>query len=397
MPDAMNPAYFYQRFTLDLTLVEKAAFNPYYPVITSGLEETVDIGGNRYIDLASNNYLGLANDARLKKVCHEALDHYGASMCATPVASGYTDLYSRLERKLSAFTGLEASLIYPSCYQANNGLFPAIAGREDIVLVDRNAHSSLIEGVKASGCKIWPFVHNDMQHLEKVLKKVKKYRQIFVVTESVFSTEGAIAPVREIIDLCEKYGALPVIDDSHGIGVLGEQGKGILEHEGITSFNGIYTASLGKAIANAGGVISGKKSLIEYLRYYSSHLVYSTALLPVAMAGIEQVLEIMKDEFVHIKKRMWSNAAALAEALKNKGFDLCDSMTPIVSIKSGKSLETLLMSREFYHHKILTTPFIYPSVAINEGRIRLIAGANLTEESIERVKGVVKKMKIKGL
>lgn len=385
---------FYNRFRLDLTLVEEAGFNPYYPILRSGLEEEVTIDGKQYIDLASNNYLGLANDERLKEACRNALDIYGASLCATPVASGYTDLYARLASKLSNFVGLEETLIFPSCYQANNGLFPAIANREDITVIDRYAHSSLVEGVKASGCKIWPFIHNDLDHLEKVLRKVKRYRQVFVVTESVFSTEGAIAPFRGIVELCEKYGALPIIDDSHGIGVLGAHGRGILEHEGIEDFQGIYTASLGKALANAGGIISGKKSLLDYLRYYSSHLVYSTAILPVALAGTERVLEIMEEEFQELSRRMWSNRNKLSEVLDSQGFELCNSITPIVSVKAGKSQDTLRLTKEFFKHNLLTTPFIFPSVPRNEGRIRMIAGANLSEETIKRVEMIVKKMQV---
>ena len=390
----MKTAAFYERFRLDLGLVQQASFNPYYPVIGSGLEEELEIGGDHFIDLASNNYLGLANDERLKAACHEALDRYGASMCATPIASGYTDLYQQLAGKLSRFTGVEASLIYPSCYQANNGLFPAIAGRDDVALIDRNAHSSLIEGVKASGCKIWPFLHNDLDHLEKVLKKVGHYRQVFVVTESVFSTEGAIAPFAGIVDLCRKYGALPVIDDSHGIGVLGKNGRGILEHAGIREYEGIYTASLGKALANTGGVVGGKKSLIDYLSYYSSHLVYSTSILPVALAGIIKVLEIVEEEFPEISARLWSNTRQLARALEEHGFSLCDSKTPIVSLRSGGSLDTFMLTREFYSNRILTTPFIYPSVPHNEGRIRMIAGANLSGTTIDRVKRIISTMTV---
>jgi len=150
----MKTVDFYQRHELDLSLVQQASYNPYYPVVQSGLNEEVKIKGRHYIDLASNYYLGLANDERLKVACKNAIEQYGASLCATPIASGYSEIYSRLEKKLSDFVSLEGTLIYPSCYQANNGLFPAIAGKPDIALIDRYAHSSLIEGVKASGCKI---------------------------------------------------------------------------------------------------------------------------------------------------------------------------------------------------------------------------------------------------
>ena len=385
----MKALEFYKRYLLDLSLVHQAEYNPYYPVVGSGLDEYIDIAGKNYIDLASNNYLGLANDRRLKLAYKEAIDKYGASLCATPVASGYSELHQRVEENLSGFIGLENTIIYPSCYQANNGLFNVVAGNDDIVIVDRDAHSSLHEGIKTSGCKIWPFRHNDLYNLEMVLKKSTKYRNIFVVTESVFSTEGSIAPFREIVYLCLKYDAIPVIDDSHGIGVLGEHGKGILEYAGIENYQGIYTASLGKAWANAGGIVSGKKSLIDYMKYYSSHLVYSTSLPPCILAGIDCVLEIINREFSFLHGRMWKNRNRISEILKKAGFKQTKSETPIASICAGNSLQTMLLAKKLFEHNVLSTPFIFPSVPEHEGRIRLIAGANLKEETIERVENII--------
>ena len=376
---------FYQRFELDIGLVQKAGFNPYYPVIQSGLNDQVIVEGEKFINLASNNYLGLANDSRVKEACSKAIENYGVSLCATPIASGYSELHANVVQKLSKFVGLESTIIYPSCYQANNGLFSVIAGKEDIVIIDRSSHSSLIEGAKSAGCKIRPFLHNNMTYLEKILKKISGYRQVFVVTESVFSTEGNVAPFREIVELCERFNAIPVIDDSHGIGVIGECGRGILEYAGIKDFQGIYTASLGKSIANLGGIICGKKSIIDYLRYYSSHLVYSTAILPSVLAGINKVLEIINDDFSELSRKIWQYKSKISKSLQDSGFDLTDSVTPITSIRSGNSLDTLLLAKELFENKILSTPFVYPSVPYNEGRIRLIAGANLSESTINTV------------
>jgi 7-keto-8-aminopelargonate synthetase-like enzyme len=384
---------FYNRFKMDYSLVQKTRFNPYYPIIQSGLADYVIIGGNKYIDLASNNYLSLANDWRVKKACLTAIEKYGVSLCATPIASGYSELYKRVEQKLTEFVGLEGTIIYPSCYQANNGLFPTIAGKEDIAIIDRDAHSSLIDGIRSVGCKIWPFLHNNLDYLEKTLKKTSGFKQVFVVTESVFSTEGNIAPFKEIVELCEKYNALPVIDDSHGIGVIGKNGKGILEYAGLKNFQGILTASLGKSLANSGGIICGRKSLIEYLRYYSPHLVYSTSLPPSSLAGIEAVLEIIENEFSELSKKMRFTKRQISRALHDSGFDLTDSITPITSIKSGNPEETISLARELFNNNILTTPFIYPSVQYNEGRIRLIAGAKLTDSTINKLVEIFKNLK----
>ncbi len=388
----MKTQEFYKRFNLDYEVVEKAGFNPYYPILESGLDDPIDVGGRKLVDLASNNYLGLANDRRVKEAGIRAINKYGMSLCATPVASGYSDLFHRVKEKLTDFIGLESSVIYPTCYQANNGLFTVLMGKEDIAIIDRCAHSSLIEGIRGSGCKIWPFHHNDMNSLEKILKRSTKYRQAFVISESVFSTEGDIAPFKEIVKLCDQYGAIPVIDDSHGIGILGKGGKGILDHAGITDFNGIYTASLGKALANSGGIISGRKSMIDYLKYYSTHLVYSTSLIPAALAGLEKVLDIMDEDYNEISLKMWSFKDQISDALRKSKFEITTSRTAITSIKAGNPLQTILIAKALFNQGILATPFIYPSVQLNEGRIRLIAGANLSQKTIDKVCALLKKL-----
>jgi len=254
----MEKMGFYQGLKVDKSLAEKIGFNPYYCNLESGLDDPLIIDGKPFINLASNNYLGLAADARVKQAMIAAILKYGASLCGTPIATGNIDLYQQTEAELARFVGLEAAVVLPSCYQANNGLFTAVAGKDDLIVVDHFAHSSLIQGVKAVGCKIRPFLHNDMDHLQQILKQASKYRHTFIVTESVFSTEGSIAPLNEIVKLAIQYGAIPVVDDSHGIGVIGQGGRGILAESNLGDFQGIYTASLGKALANGGGVIAGK-------------------------------------------------------------------------------------------------------------------------------------------
>ena len=384
---------FYDAHILDDRVARVAGFNPYYPNIQSGLDDPIIIDGKEFINLASNNYLGLSCDPRVIEAAVEGVKKYGVSMCATPVASGYSDLFREAEEKLSEFAGVEDSVIFPSCYQANNGLFQAIAGTDDLILIDRFAHSSLIEGIKVVGCKYRPFRHNDVNHLEEILKKSSRFNQVFVVTESVFSTEGSIAPFKEINNLCEKYDAIPVVDDSHGIGVIGENGKGILEYSGITKYNGIYTASLGKALAASGGMVGAKKSLIHYLRYSVSHLIYSTAVLPGSMSALLTVIQIIQNEFQPMAVRMWDYSRQISDALMLSGILLTNSSTPIRSICSGNSVETLKLARKLYELGILTTPFIYPSVPENEGRIRLIAGANLKISSIDYVVRCFSKLK----
>jgi 7-keto-8-aminopelargonate synthetase-like enzyme len=381
-----------ESINLNRKLAEQIGFNPYYFKIESGLDDPVLIEGQPFINLASNNYLGLAGDGRVKSAMIAAIDKYGASLCGTPIATGNIDLFQLTETKLADFVGLEAAILLPSCYQANNGLFGAIAGKEDLIIVDHYAHSSLIQGIKAAGCKIRPFLHNNLEHLQKILKQTSGFRQVFIVTESVFSTEGSIAPFREIVDLAGQFGAVPVIDDSHGIGVLGQSGRGILEEAGLTDFQGIYTASLGKALAGLGGMIAGNATIIEYLKYNCPHLIYSTALPPASLAGILKVLEIITTDFAELRTKLILYKHQMEQALKAAGLECRESKAPITSIIAGNTAETLSLSRKFYHNGILTTPFVAPSVPVGEGRVRLIAGANLKPETVQKAVSLIAKI-----
>ncbi len=385
----MSLESFYNKFKLDKSLIEKSGFNPYYKTISSALEEEISIDDKKYINLASNNYLGLANDLRIKQASIEAIEKYGVSLCGTPIATGYIELFQKLEKRLSNFVGCEDAIILPSCYQANNGIFSTIVDKNDVVIVDHYAHSSLIEGIRATSCKIRPFLHNNLNSLEKILKKSSGYNKKLVVTESVFSTEGSVAPFDEIIEICKKYDAVPLIDDSHGIGVLGKHGKGILEHFEIKDFQGIYTASLGKAFANSGGIIAGKSSFIEYLKYYNPHFIYSTALPPAVLGGINKTIDVLNDEFEQISKKMWKNYKRINLAIKKSGFSFANGEAPINSIVNDTSLKTIILAKKLFDKGILSTPFIYPSVPLNEGKIRLIAGANLSENSISYVEKTI--------
>ncbi len=372
------------RIEYDDSPLRNIGHNPYYHSICGGQDDPLIVNGREMINLATNNYLGLSNDARIKEAYIEAIRKYGVSMCATPVAGGYTELFEKTQSKLSGFIGVESVLLYPSCYQANNGIFSAVARKEDLILFDRFAHSSLIQGIRTVGCKALPFSHNDTVSLEHILKTHTGYPKVFVVTESVFSTEGSIAPFKEIYDLCVKYGAVPVVDDSHGIGVIGKQGRGILSHSGITDYDGIYTTSMGKAMANNCGVIGGCKELISYLSYFSSHLVYSTALPPSVIAGIAKTVEIVESEFNERKNRISFYSGRIKNSLTGYGFRISNGEAPITSIIGGDTEHTLEISKQLYDSGVLSTPFVYPSVRKNEGKVRLIAGANLKEESIER-------------
>ncbi|UCG53285.1 MAG: aminotransferase class I/II-fold pyridoxal phosphate-dependent enzyme [Candidatus Latescibacterota bacterium] len=391
----MRPEDFFAQLTVDKSAGEKTGFNPYYHTVLSGTENgVISFERENLIDLASNNYLGLACDPRVKEGIERAARTYGASLCGTPIATGYTGEMARLEKTLARFVGLEAALVFPSGYQANAALFSAIAQKQDLILVDHYAHASLIHGAKSTGCKFRPFLHNNMGHLERQLQRASSHRQVFVVTESVFSIEGSIAPIKELAELCDHYNALPVVDDSHGIGVLGTRGHGILEHADLEHFEGIYTASLGKALANAGGMVAGPANLIEYLRYYCPGLVYSTALPPSTIGGVLAVLDIIEKEFHTLSGRMWRNKAMLVDGLCGSGFEIVDSEAPITSIRCESAEQTVALSKLLFQNGIASTPFIPPSVPSHACTVRLIAGAGVSEEDMKRVLEVFQRIAV---
>jgi len=373
---------FYSNLHVDKSLTVKYDFNPYYCDIKSGLTDPLIVEGNEFINLASNNYLGLATDERVKEAIASAAHKYGSSMCGTPIATGSITTLKKLEIRLAKFVGVDDAIIFPSCFQANSALFLSLVKPDDLVVIDHYAHASLVQGVRLAGCKIKPFLHNNPEHLKKLLEKTSGYHQVFVVTESVFSTEGSIAPFDDIVKLCTEFDAIPVIDDSHGIGVLGKEGHGIMEDKNIKNFNGIYTASLGKALANVGGFVGGNKSLIEFLRYSCPGLIYSTALPPPIIAGIDKVLDILEQDFTAIGARMWEYKRLIYGCLANNGFILTPSQAPITSILVTDLDACARMAKLIHNNHILATPFVPPSVPPNENKIRLIAGANLSQETI---------------
>ncbi len=376
---------FYTGLVVDKSLTQKYDFNPYYAHIESSLGDPIIIDGTAFINLAANNYLGLAADPRVARAIALAAGRYGASMCGTPIATGSMAILTRLEQRLATFAGVEAGIIFPSAYQANGAIFLSLAGPEDLIIIDHYAHASLIQGVRLAGCKIRPFLHNNMDHLRKVLSKTEMYRRVFVVTESVFSTEGSLAPCDEIIRLCTQFNAVPVIDDSHGIGVLGRSGRGVLEEKNVVNFEGIYTASLGKALANAGGFVGGRKAFIEYLKYSCPAFIYSTALPPPVLAGVEAVLDIIDAEFPALSEKMWRYKRMISQGLVASGFNVTDGSAPITSIMVRDLDDCARLAKMIHEANILVTPFVPPSVPVHENKIRLIAGANLSEGTVGRV------------
>ncbi len=371
-------------FSVDKTLEKECHFNPYYLEVQSCVGRHMRIDGREVISLGSNDYLGLANDPRLKKAAIKAIEEYGISMCGTPIVIGYTSLNKELELKISDFLEMGETLVYPSGYQANIGLFRLLASKIDVVLIDEYAHSCLYEGTKLSRAEVHKFPHNNMKELENLLKNTKDRRMRFIVVDGLYSTEGSIAKLDEMIILSEEYEAFIIMDDAHGLGTLGETGRGSSEVKDVLSKVHMITGSLGKGLGCSGGFVSTNHEIAEYFRYFSSQFVYSTALPPAMAAASIEALKIV-EYATDRRAKLNANKEKLVKAVKDLGFRTTESTTPLFSIISKDACSTIDLARDLFEKGVYATPFIPPSVPIGRSCLRFIPNAELTDEDLDRV------------
>ena len=375
---------FQDYFRVNKCVVEDCGFNPYYLEVQTCIGNRMVIQGKKVISLGSNDYLGLANDPLLKEAAKRAIDEYGISMCGTPIVVGYTTLNKLLEKTISDFLRAEETLVYPSGYQANIGIFKLLSSLVDVILIDEYAHSCLYEGTRLSRAGVRQFPHNDCNKLRELLRETSRSRMRFIVVDGLYSTEGSIAKLDEMVELAEEYDAFIIMDDAHGLGTVGETGRGSAEVKKVLSKVHMTTGSLGKALACSGGFISTSHEIADYFRYYSSHFVYSTALPPAIAAACIEAFRIVERSDAR-RSRLNRNKEVLHKAVSDLGFRTTRSDTPLFSIISREATTTLTLARDLFGLGVYATPFIPPSVPMGRSCLRFIPSAELNEEDIEEV------------
>lgn len=374
---------FLENLQVDKSEAEDIKFNPYYKLVESSLDRKILIEGKELISLGSNDYLGLANDERIKEKAKKVLEKYGISMCGTPIVVGQTDINRELEIKISEFLKQEDALIFPSGFQANISVFKTLCDSEDIIIADKSAHSSLIEGALMSSATLRFFPFNDTSALEEILKVSQDYRMRFIVVEGLYSTEGASTPLDEVNRLAKEYRAFIILDDAHGVGVLGKEGRGVMEKYDIFDVD-LISGSLGKAIGCFGGFLAGSEKIIDFFRYRLSSYIYSTALPPSVAAGCICSLDLIprlsdrREKIEKYKERLY-------ESLSDMGYNLTPATSPLFSVIFENTSKTLKVTKALFERGVYGTPFLPPSVPKEAPRIRLIPNANLKEEDIEEV------------
>lgn len=333
------------------------------------------------ISFVSSNYLGMNTHPKVKEAAIKATELYGAGTSTTPLIGGFLDIHKTLEEKIAKLHGQEAALTFSSGYSANLGVLTPLLNKDDIAIVDMYVHASIYDGLHVTNKKI--FMHNDVEYLENLLLQYKgKYRNIFVIVDGVYSQEGDLSNLAEICNVSKKHGAFVVVDEAHGAGVMGENGKGACNHFSVEEKVDLITGTLSKAIGTIGGYITGSKQLIKYIRHYSRPSIFSASIPPSIAAAAAKAIDLFSEE-PQIIKKLWENTHYAHKLLKNAGFNTGKSQSPIIPLKIGKEMTAKLIARELLKKGIYIMPATYPAVKLNDARIRMNISAQHTKEDIE--------------
>ncbi|WVE60260.1 glycine C-acetyltransferase [Enterococcus faecium] len=373
-------------------LKEKGLYNT-IDILESENGACIIVDGKKMINLASNNYLGFANREELKKACIEATETYGVGAGAVRTINGSLKIHQQLEEKIAEFKGTEAAIAFQSGFNCNMGAISAVMTKEDAILSDELNHASIIDGCRLSGAKIIRIKHQDMKDLEKKAKEAiesKKYKKIMYITDGVFSMDGDIARLLEIIPIVEKYGLITYVDDAHGSGVTGK-GAGTVKHFGLSDKIDMQMGTLSKAIGVVGGYVAESKTLIDWLKARSRPFLFSTSLTPGAAAAALASITLMQ-EHPELVEKVWENANYFKEELKKVGYNIGMSETPITPVILGDEKVTQTFSKKLIEHGIYAKPIVYPTVPLGTGRIRNMPTAEHTREMLDEAVAVYQKI-----
>ena len=372
-----------RNFTIAQQLIDSGIY-PYFKALESEQAPEVTLEGRKFIMFGSNNYLGLANDPRMKQASIDAVKKYGTGVAGSRFLNGNTVLHMELERKLAAFKGREAALVYSAGYQMNLGVISALVGKGDFAIVDKLDHASILDGCRLSHGELRRFKHNNMEDLERVLKEIGPGHGKLVIVDGVFSMEGDIAPLPEISKLCRKYGARLMVDDAHGTGVMGKRGHGTCEHFGLGRKEvDLVVGTCSKSFAAVGGFVVGDEDIIHYIQHVSRAMIFSAAMTPSSVAAISKAIDIIDAEPQRIKK-LWDNSAYLMKNFKRMGMNTGSTQTPIIPVVIGDNEKTFMLWRMLYDNGLFTNPVVSPAVPPKRSLLRVVVTATHTREQLDR-------------
>ena len=375
----------------------QAGIYPYFRAIESEQDTVVIINGKKVLMFGSNSYLGLTNHPKVKAAAKAAIDKYGTGCAGSRFLNGTLDIHIELENKLARLVNKDAALCYSTGFQVNLGVVSLLAGRHDYLLLDELDHASIIEGSRLSFSKVLKFAHNDMEALRNKLKLCHKDRIKLIVVDGVFSMEGDIINLPEVVKLAEHYGASIMVDDAHSLGVLGKNGSGTASHFGLTDKVDLIMGTFSKSFASLGGFIASDKEIINYIKHNSRSLIFSASMTPASAAAVLASIEIMENEPERIK-HLWDMTALALNGFKSAGFDTGKSETPIIPLFIRDDIKALQLTQNLLEDGIFVNPVVSPGVPKEDSLIRYSLMATHTKEQVEiSIEKITKAAKAMGI
>ena len=362
---------------------------PFFRVIESAQDPEVLMNGRRMIMVGSNNYLGLTNHPAVKEAALEAIRKYGTGCAGSRFLNGTLDIHVKLEEKLARFIRKEAALIFSTGFQVNLGVISALVGKDDVMIIDKMDHASIIDGCRLSYGEVKKFRHNDMADLERILKE-NADRSKLIIVDGVFSMEGDIVNLPRVVELAKAYGARLMVDDAHGIGVLGKTGRGTAEHFGLEDEVDIIMGTYSKSLASIGGFISGSEKVVHYIKHFARALIFSASPPPASVAAVSAAIDIIDNEPERIE-RLWKNTRKMLEGLKDLGFQVGPSETPIIPVLVGDNETAFKMAMMLQEEGVFANVAVSPAVPEGKALIRTSYMATHTEEQLDRVLSALEK------
>lgn len=358
-----------------------AGIYPYFRAISSEQDPEVIINGKKVLMFGSNCYTGLVNDPRIKEAAIEATKKYGTGCAGSPFLNGTLDLHKELEAAIAKYIGKEDVMIYSTGFEVNLGVVSCLTGREDYILWDEQDHASIIEGRRLSFSQSLKYKHNDMESLEKQLQKCAPDKVKLIVTDGVFSMEGDVANLPEIVRLAKKYDATVMVDEAHGIGVFGEGGRGTCNHFGVTDDVDLVMGTFSKSFASLGGFIATDKEITNFLRHHSRSYIFTASITPASTAAALKALEIMQTE-PERQEKLWELTNYALEGFRNMGCEIGNTSTPIIPLFIRDNFKTFAITRDLLEEGIFVNPVVSPAVAPQDTLIRFSLMATHSREQV---------------
>lgn len=375
-----------QHYTNILNGIEKEGLFKKERIITTPQSAHVAVTtGQQVLNMCANNYLGLADNPEIIKAAKDSFDKWGFGMSSVRFICGTQEIHKELEKKISEFLGMEDTILYTSCFDANGGLFETLLGEEDAIVSDELNHASIIDGIRLCKAQRYRYKNCDMNDLEEKLKEAKSNnaKNILVSTDGVFSMDGFIAPLKKICDIAEKYGAMVMVDDSHAVGFMGKHGKGTHEHNNVMGKIDVITGTLGKALGGAsGGYTSARKEIVDLLRQRSRPYLFSNTVAPNIVAASLKVFEMLSAT-THLRDKLEENTKYFREKIKAAGFNIKDGVHPIVPIMLGDAVLAQTMASKMLEKGVYVVGFFFPVVPKGTARIRVQISAAHSKEDLD--------------